>query len=133
HYFADFLSLLEIRDMRPEISLYASDEEHHTVVAHGLFLTIEAEVRKRTGLPETATIEDFLKDDDANRLLHRLGGFEDAESILEHHARLRRAMLSQVQNPTSLKMPSNVRIVGAINVDETTHYLSPKVLDRIHV
>ena len=27
-------------------------------------------------------------------------------------------------------MPGNVRIMGTINVDETTHYLSPKILDR---
>jgi len=26
-----------------------------------------------------------------------------------------------------------VRIVGAVNMDDTTHYLSPKVLDRAHV
>lgn len=133
HYFSDFLSLLENRETVPDITLYTSDEERHTVVSHGLFLSIEAEVRKRVGLPETATIEDLLKNEEANRLLHRLGGFEDAESILEHHARLRRAMAAQIRTPTSLSMPPNVRIVGAINIDETTYFLSPKVLDRIHV
>jgi hypothetical protein len=133
HYFVDFLSLLEIRDTPPEITLYTSDEERHTVVAHGLFLSLEAEVRERVGLPETATIEELFKSEEANRLLHRLGGLVDAESVLEHHARLRRAMAAQVRTPTTLSMPPNVRIVGAINVDETTHYLSPKVLDRIHV
>lgn len=133
HYFADFLSLLENRETVPDITLYTSDEERHTVVSHGLFLAIEEEVRKRVGLPETATLEDLLKNEEANRLLHRLGGFEDAESILEHHARLRRAMAAQIHTPTSLTMPPNVRIVGAINIDETTYFLSPKVLDRIHV
>ena len=29
--------------------------------------------------------------------------------------------------------PRNVRIIGAINIDETTHYLSPKILDRAHI
>ena len=35
--------------------------------------------------------------------------------------------------PSKIKMPENVRIIGAINVDETTHYLSPKILDRAHI
>lgn len=133
HYFADFLSLLEIRSESPVISLYTSDEERHAVVENGLFLTIESEARARSGLPETATMEDLLKNEDANRLLHQLGGFQDAESVLLHHARLRRALAAIVRTPTSLRFPPNVRIIGAINIDETTHYLSPKVLDRVHV
>jgi hypothetical protein len=133
HYFADFLSLLENRSDSPVISLYTADEERHTVVEHGLFLAIEAEARARAGLPETATLEDLLKDEQANRMLHQLGGFQDAESVLLHHARLRRALAALIRTPTSLRFPQNVRIVGAINIDETTHYLSPKVLDRVHV
>ncbi|GAV35501.1 hypothetical protein ROTAS13_03177 [Roseomonas sp. TAS13] len=78
-------------------------------------------------------MEDLLKNEDANRLLHQLGGFQDAESVLLHHARLRRALAAIVRTPTSLRFPPNVRIIGAINIDETTHYLSPKVLDRVHV
>jgi hypothetical protein len=35
--------------------------------------------------------------------------------------------------PTSLRFPENVWILGAVNMDETTHHLSPKVLDRVHV
>ena len=35
--------------------------------------------------------------------------------------------------PSSITIPANVRIIGAINIDETTHYLSPKILDRAHV
>ena len=35
--------------------------------------------------------------------------------------------------PTSLTLPENVWIFGAVNMDETTHQLSPKVLDRVHV
>lgn len=32
-----------------------------------------------------------------------------------------------------LKIPDNVRIVGTVNIDETTHFFSPKVLDRANV
>jgi len=43
-------------------------------------------------------------------------------------------MLSGViSTPSSIKFPPNVRIIGAINIDETTHYLSPKILDRSHI
>jgi hypothetical protein len=35
--------------------------------------------------------------------------------------------------PSTIVFPQNVRIIGAINIDETTHYLSPKILDRAHI
>lgn len=133
HYFADFLSLLEERGEPPLIPLHAADEERHAVMESGLFLTIEAEARTRLGLPETATIEDLLCDEQANALLHKLGGFKDAESVLLHHGRLRRSLSASARTPTALRFPANVRIIGAVNVDDTTHYLSPKVLDRVHV
>jgi hypothetical protein len=38
-----------------------------------------------------------------------------------------------IKTPSSITFPANVRIIGAINIDETTHYLSPKILDRAHV
>ena len=43
-------------------------------------------------------------------------------------------MLSGILNtPSSVIFPKNVRIIGTINIDETTHYLSPKILDRAHI
>lgn len=133
HYFADFLSLLETRDRAPEIPLFTSDEARHVLVENGLFLTVEGEARLRAGLPEGGSFEELLTHDEGSRLLHRLGGFENAESVLLHHARLRRALSALVEMPQSLTYPPNVRIIGAINVDDTTHELSPKVLDRAHV
>ena len=133
HYFADFLSLLENRSSNPEIHLYSADEERHLVMEQGFFLELEAEARRRSDLNEDATFEDLLKNDRANNALHQLGGFRDAETILGHHARLRRALSAQIHMPTSLRFPDNVWILGAVNMDETTHHLSPKVLDRVHV
>lgn len=100
---------------------------------NSLFLAIEEEVRSRMGLPDTTTLEEMLTNEEASSMLHRLGGFKDAESVLRHHARLRRSLSAIARTPTVLRFPPNVRIVGAVNVDETTHYLSPKVLDRVHV
>lgn len=133
HYFADFLSLLEGRDSIPTIALYTSDEEHHVVVENSLFLALEEEARQRAGMSDDATFTDLLKNQQANSLLHQLGGFQDSESVLLHHGRLRRSMSALLRTPNSILFPSNVRIIGAINIDETTHYLSPKVLDRAHV
>lgn len=133
HYFADFLSLLEQRADLPTIQLYTADEERHVVVEQGLFLHVEAEARQRAGLGDTATLEDILSDDRANAEIHRLSGLADKESVLRHHARLRRSLAAQMRMPTFLTLPANVWIFGAVNMDETTHQLSPKVLDRVHV
>jgi len=133
HYFADFLSLLEERETSPMIPLYTADEERHVVVENSLFLTLEEEARYRAGMADGVTFVDMLKNQQANTLLHQLGGFQDAESVLLHHARLRRSMAGLLRTPCSIRFPGNVRIIGAINIDETTHYLSPKVLDRAHV
>lgn len=35
--------------------------------------------------------------------------------------------------PAQLEVPSNVSFVGTVNIDETTHAFSPKVLDRANV
>src|SRR6202000_1574007 len=35
--------------------------------------------------------------------------------------------------PDTLEIPPNVSFIGTVNVDETTHPLSPKVLDRANV
>ena len=133
HYFADFLSLLENRTSSPEIYLYSADEERHLVMEHGIFLELEAEARRRAEMSDDATLEDLLKNDKANDALRQLGGFRDRETILLHHARLRRALSAQMRMPTSLILPENVWIIGAVNMDETTHHLSPKILDRVHV
>lgn len=133
HYFADFLSLLEHRSTSPEIQLYTADEERHVVVEQGLFLEVEAEARRRAGLADTATLEEILRDDQANAELHRLSGLADKESVLLHHGRLRRSLAAQMRMPTSITLPENVWIFGAVNMDDTTHQFSPKVLDRAQV
>ncbi|TAZ88217.1 hypothetical protein ELH67_32165 (plasmid) [Rhizobium ruizarguesonis] len=133
YYFADFLSLLENRTSVPEIPLYTADEERHVVVEQALFLELEAEARRRADLGDDVGLEGILKDDTANEALRRLGGFSDGESVLRHHGRLRRSLSAQMRMPTSLRFPDNVWVIGAVNMDETTHHLSPKVLDRAHV
>ena len=40
---------------------------------------------------------------------------------------------SEVDLPAELEIPANVSFIGTVNVDETTHPFSPKVLDRANV
>ena len=61
-----------------------------------------------------------------------LGNLEK-ESILQIHAQMKRRLIDILKFPSTIEIPSNVRFIGAINIDETTHYFSPKILDRIHV
>ncbi|MEG2498793.1 AAA family ATPase [Brevundimonas sp.] len=133
YYFADFLSYLETRDRLPEIPLFTQDEERHVLMENGIFLSIEQEARLKAKLDEGATIEDLLTDETANNFLTLFGGFKNTESILAHHARLRRGLSGVLSTRSTLSFPANVRIMGAVNMDDTTHSLSPKVLDRAHV
>ncbi|SAL85269.1 GTPase subunit of restriction endonuclease-like protein [Caballeronia choica] len=133
YYFADFLSLLETRDEAPWIHLYSTAEERHVTTDNRIFLTLEEEARRRTGLSETASFADMLIHDQANLELRRLTGFAEADTVISHHAKLRRSISGLIDIPAGFRFPSNVWIIGAVNVDETTHYLSPKILDRAHV
>src|SRR3546814_13392025 len=98
------------------------------VVEQGIFLEIEAEARRRSGLSEGATLEDVLRDDRANAELHRIGGFTDNESVLVHHGRLRRSLAAQMRMPTSITLPENrseERRVGKACVSTCRSRLAP--------
>ncbi|ATB33300.1 hypothetical protein [Melittangium boletus] len=133
YYFADFLSLLESRQEAPWIPLYATGEERQAVVDNRIFLELAEEARRRAGLPDDASLTDLLRNDQANLELRRLSGLQEAGALLAHHAKLRRSNSALFEISPGFRFPPNVWIIGAINVDETTHYLSPKVLDRAHV
>lgn len=133
YYFSDFLSLLEERSKIPDIYLYSDSEASHTLSEFKTFLQLIDEVRIRNG---KESIEDFiglLKNEDTNLALHKICGFHEGDSLLKYHSQLRRILSGFINTPSSILLPENVRIIGAINVDETTHYLSPKILDRAHV
>lgn len=133
YYFADFLSLLEERSKQPEIHLYSQSESSHLISEATNFLALLDEAKK---LLQKNGIHDFiqiLQDESLNKKLHDLCGFKDGDSLLKYHTRLRKSFSSYLNNPASLKIPENVFFIGAINIDETTHYLSPKILDRSHI
>lgn len=133
YYFADFLSKLEERKGTPELPLYSTEEAGH----------VEAEVRALMGVIDEAegqkseevyeSFGELIRDEEISELLQERLGIENGKSFVELHAHLRR-MLSGVLNvPAKLSLPENVRFIGAINMDQTTNALAPKVLDRAHI
>jgi energy-coupling factor transporter ATP-binding protein EcfA2 len=60
-----------------------------------------------------------------------LSAIESDEKIRLHHDEVRTANGRSVNSEISL--PTNLFIIGTVNVDETTYMFSPKVLDRANV
>jgi hypothetical protein len=133
YYFADFLSLLEERGQAPEIYLYSDSEAEHLVSEARNFIALIDEAKAKLDKPNLVSFLDLMRDESLNAKLHELCGFREGDSLLKYHAQLRKLMSSYLNTPSSIKLPPNVRIIGAINVDDTTHYLSPKILDRAHI
>jgi energy-coupling factor transporter ATP-binding protein EcfA2 len=133
YYFADFLSLLEERNHSPEISLYSDSESEHLLSEARNFLALIDDSKNKLNKSDLMSFLDLMRDEQTNAKLHELCGFREGDSLLKYHARLRKMLKSYLGTPAKLVLPHNVRIIGAINVDETTHYLSPKILDRAHL
>jgi energy-coupling factor transporter ATP-binding protein EcfA2 len=133
YYFADFLSLLEDRSELPNIYLYSDAEADHALSEFKTFLKLIDEAKSLTGKIDIEDYIGLLKDQEVNQAINKICGFNSGDSLLKYHSHLRRILSGFLNTPSSIKFPKNVRIIGAINVDETTHYLSPKILDRAHV
>ncbi len=73
----------------------------------------------------------FLILDEMN-LSHVERYFADFLSVMESKEEIPLYAEGTVQNgvPARLKLPSNLFIIGTVNIDETTNMFSPKVLDR---
>ena len=133
YYFADFLSLLETRDEEPEISLYAEDESSHVLSELKAVVDIIQSTKDKYSQDGVVNFIELLKDEQLNGQLRLAFGFSDKDSLIKYHSEIRRMLSAVMTMPSSIKMPANVHIIGAINIDETTHYLSPKILDRAHI
>lgn len=130
YYFADFLSRLEEREKQPEIDLYAKHEEELFISE---FKTLLSLIETSIGEVEIKSWNEFLENDKIrNRFFELLGNVEQ-ETMLQIHSKMKKRLIDVLKFPSSLTIPNNVRFIGAINVDETTHYFSPKILDRVHI
>ena len=133
YYFADFLSKLEQRDGIPEIVLFSDSESSHVLSEVKQVLAIIRGAAERYPDKDELTFVGLLQDENINAELRRSFGFSEQDSLIKYHSEIRRMLAGVLNTPSSIAFPSNVRIIGAINIDETTHYLSPKILDRAHV
>jgi hypothetical protein len=130
YYFADFLSKLEERSKPPEIELYANHEEELFISEFSTFLNlVETSIQGQ----KIQSWQEFLNNDVSRKKFFEMLGNTDKDSMLQLHAKMKRRLLDILKFPSTIKIPNNVRFIGSINVDETTHYFSPKILDRIHI
>ena len=130
YYFADFLSKLEERSKQPEIELYANHEEELFVSEFSTLLNlVESSIKGEI----IKSWQEFLDNEEARKKFFEMLGNAEKESMLQLHAKMKRRLIDILKFPSTIKIPDNIRFIGAINVDETTHYFSPKILDRIHV
>jgi 5-methylcytosine-specific restriction protein B len=76
-------------------------------------------------------LPNFLILDEMN-LSHVERYFADFLSVMESKDEISLYTEGSIQNgvPFKLKVPSNLFIIGTVNIDETTNMFSPKVLDR---
>lgn len=130
YYFADFLSKLEERNTLPEIELYANHEEELFVSEFSTLLNL---VESSINGKEIKSWQEFLNNEEARIKFFEMLGNSDKESMLQLHAKMKRRLIDILKFPSTIKIPANVHFIGAINVDETTHYFSPKILDRVHI
>ncbi len=130
YYFADFLSKLEERSKQPEIELYANHEEELFVSEFSTLLNlIESSINGK----KIKSWQEFLDNEESRKKFFEMLGNTDKESMLQLHSKMKRRLMDILKFPSTIRIPDNIHFIGAINVDETTHYFSPKILDRIHV
>ena len=133
YYFADFLSKLEERNDAPVIELYSDSESAHVLSELTHVIDIIKDAKEKYQKNGITNFVKLMQDAQINEEMKRVLGFSDKDSLIKYHGDIRRMLSGLITTPSQLELPSNVRIIGAINIDETTHYLSPKILDRAHI
>jgi energy-coupling factor transporter ATP-binding protein EcfA2 len=133
YYFADFLSKLEARDSTPEIQLYSDTESAHVLSELKAVVSIISDAKSKFSKEGVVDFVKLMQDEDVNAEMKKAFGFSDKDSLIKYHGDIRRMLTGIISTPSKISIPANVRIIGAINIDETTHYLSPKILDRAHI
>ena len=135
YYFADFLSAQEERNKPAEISLYSESETSHIQAEVRMLLAALSELgsEPNNGSNNSLNICELMQQPAYMDRLRSTFGENAGESFPAFHGRLRRSLDSFLVVQSKLKVPPNVRFIGAINVDQTTYGLSPKILDRAHV
>jgi hypothetical protein len=119
HYFAEMLSIMETRK-HPKIE--GTDEVDKEVIKTGAIVDAQ-HFREFAGLTDkNGNIYTMLKTDrDIYMKLHGL----DTENDIDEEIGKRTDLTTE-----GLTLPDNVIIIGTVNMDDTTHQFSRKVIDR---
>ncbi|MFC4657020.1 McrB family protein [Rheinheimera marina] len=133
YYFADFLSKLEERKQQPQIQLYSDDEAAHVLSELRGVVSIISSAKEKYNKNGIIDFVALMQDEQVSSEMRRAFGFSDKDSLIKYHGDVRRMLSGVIGIPSTITIPNNVRIIGAINIDETTHYLSPKIMDRAHI
>lgn len=135
YYFADFLSAMEDRSKPAVVQLYSDSEESHIQAEVRMLLAaligLESDINLADGT--SFDLEGLIQNPKYMDRLRTMFGENAGESFPVFHGRIRRSLATVLDIPSKIAVPSNVRFIGAINVDQTTYGLSPKILDRAHV
>lgn len=117
YYFADFLSKLEERSESPLLELYSENEDKFVSDnAYELVDKLSSSIDVDSTYQEESTNKYSTSDPQINK---------DISDLRKFHNKWRRG--------NKVKIPQNIRFIGTLNVDDTTYYLSPKILDRVHI
>lgn len=138
YYLADFLSAMEDRDAAPCIRLFSDTEQERLLHELQTLTALFDDARARNPDASVESLADYLRTPEVDSRLRELWGCGhrdgwDAGAFLDRHTRIGRTLSTALSVRPTLEVPDNVRLIGAINVDETTCDLSAKVLDRAHV
>ena len=135
YYFADFLSAQEDRKQPAMIPLNSEHEANKIQSEVRMLLAALHGDELLKGSAERAIggFDLIFNDPNVMARIREMFGENAAESLPAFHGRVRKALSTVLDIPTKITVPDNVRFIGAINVDQTTYGLSPKILDRAHV
>ena len=133
YYFADFLSLLEERTKNIEIHLYNDNENSNNLKEIYSFTEILEHIINKVKKGEEYSYIDMMQDEELNAEIRKVFGLTEKESLISYYIHLRNILNNAFTIQPKLYLPKNIRFFGAINIDETTNYLSPKILDRAQI
>lgn len=120
YYFADFLSKLENREHSIEIQLYPESLYPDLNKITEILRDISPKLVTPQNIMTHQDLIDFISD------LYQLSDLSP-ESSYKYFQQLIPCI------SPSVTIGDNVHFFGTANIDETTHYFSEKILDRVHV
>jgi hypothetical protein len=129
YYLADLLSSLENRSAPASITLSNIDtdtKEQREQLRTFISSMFEA------GLQDKGGLKKILEEERNRKFLAK--SIKCSETEVEQ--KISACIFAETKEhslPSEIKIPKNLRIVGTINIDETTNFFSPKVLDRVLV